>query len=236
MTIEVARFDVSAVRNAKAGANHLGWKVLIHVRFASDDPKNWGELRAFGGAWRRKINRTVVKTGVRSDTTSQLLAPLGADQFDIEEAHLGLSRQLPFWGHAETPTGLQGKDVRLGNDQHIEIFYSQSVPGIPRSDPTMPTPREHKKWEADPLLDAMEPDEPEKADDPWEIDSPLWHIIGRDEPEWSGAFQAGDYVDYWHQAEFQIRPPASMRVLARKRLFLRITGRYPNYEYGQWPD
>ena len=246
MAIGVQKFEVSAKQHPDASSTSLQWKVFVKVQFTSEDPRQWGELRAFGGGWRRSINRTVVKTGVRTESTSQLLKPL-TQLVDIEDCDLVVRKKwLPVWGHLQKPYDV---DLRLGNDQHIEIFYRQAVPGVPRStrrgyapnkygnsgleqyDPSFdenPSDMEILRDTLDglPMASMIQP-----VSSPLEIDFRAgWHIIGRDEPEWSGV-DALAFVEYWHQAEFQIIEPRSVRLIAKKRLFLRITGKGNNREY-----
>ena len=50
MPIEVKDFQVTASKHPQESSpSDLVWKVFVKVRFASDDPAEWGELRAFGG-------------------------------------------------------------------------------------------------------------------------------------------------------------------------------------------
>ena len=57
--IEIEKFDVKAFKHpSEASDSTLEWNVLIGAKFKSNDPNNWGEFRAYGGAWTRTINRT----------------------------------------------------------------------------------------------------------------------------------------------------------------------------------
>jgi hypothetical protein len=61
-------------------------------------------------------------------------------------------------------------------------------------------------------------------------------IIVRDEPS-KGPFQIGDFVEYWHRGEFQIRDPKTKVALPqRKQIYLRVNGTYPNWTYKKYID
>jgi len=235
MAIEIAKFTVDAVPHPERDDDSLRWLICVRVKFRSDDPADWGELRAYGGSWMRTINRTVVKTGQRDETKSQVVSPDDLSHLtDIEDSGLKLqaTKNLPPWpGYMPTfDRSLRDKDLRLGNDQHIEIFYAKQVPLVPRSCPTTKDARDPKYIDYDPMIDTMAYDDIATAERPHEIDT-TFHIFGRDEPERSHAMKAGDYCEYYHAAEFHIRPPRKTNVLARKKLLLIIRGEYGKVRY-----
>jgi hypothetical protein len=50
MSCQIKTFDVVVQRHPRPddAAGHPEWLIRIHVLFESDDPKDWGELRASG--------------------------------------------------------------------------------------------------------------------------------------------------------------------------------------------
>ncbi len=221
MRCDLKRFEVSAAKHEDATAKEAMWKVFIHVRFASDDPANWGELRAYGGSWVRTLNRThAQKDFLGGDPELDSTLKHNPRKHEVV-TQLETSTSLPFWGDVQGPKKKNDLEWRLGNDQHIEIFYAKQVKGVPRS---MPKSRHFLKD------DDNKPDVLAKTDRPHEIDLKKWHVVGRDEPSFS-PFQLGDYVEYWHHGEFHIRVPSTTKVVARRRLHCRVHGTYPKYEY-----
>lgn len=231
MPVEVAAFHVAARPHPEHDKDNMQWLVRIAVRFRSEDPANWGELRAYGGSWFRKINRTVEKSGIRESSLSQVLDPSTIEDLDVCVTAV---RNLPPWpGYRPTADReMMNKDLRLGNDQHIEAFYAKRVPGVPRSWPeTVDMVKEPKYLDYDPITDAMGYDDPRHTDRPSEIDLRSWHIFGRDEPQRANWLEEGDYCEYYHAAEFHIRPPGSVEVIARRKLLLIIKGYYGKLKY-----
>ncbi|WP_374981776.1 hypothetical protein PSGK_14490 [Pseudomonas solani] len=234
MAIVVKDFDVTAVKHPDASSNNISWLVVININFASDDPAEWGELRAYGGSWIRcrKINNA---NKVKEQAT-QVMNMRDLDGIDdIENCHVQISavRNLPLWP-CERPTDndeLKRADMRLGNDQHIEIFYSKVVSGVPRSKPTTKNSRDPEYLSYDPMVDTMSYDNINVAERPHEIKLNLYHVVGRDEPGWENFVRNGYFCEYYHAAEFHIRPPNSTQVIARKKLLLTVKGNYGEYKY-----
>jgi hypothetical protein len=106
---------------------------------------------------------------------------------------------------------------RLGADMAVEIFYRRVVPRVPRS------------------MDGYQ-DRDETFDDPAEFktehgfDMGDWHIIMADEPETMECAE-GDVLMYWHQAEYRVYDPATCGMIMWQRLFLNVTGSFPNFKY-----
>lgn len=228
--VEIDTFEVRAVKHPReANATDLAWKVLVYVRFREEDPRTWGEFRAYGGSWTRTINRTHKLRNIMLNRPPQpdpgLRSRPRRQEFDSQ---LVENPNLPYWGLNQGPEG-EGAKWRLGNDQHVEIFYAAVVPGVPRSDP------QSAKQLPD---DDNEPDDPATARDRGDLAElgRTWHIIARDEPS-HAPVQIGDFVEYWHRGEFQIREPQTRMVLPeRRQIFLRVTGKYPTYEYLRYID
>ncbi len=232
MSIEIARFTVEAQRHPDADDDNMQWVVFVKIDFKSADPANWGELRAYGGAWVRKINRTRVKTGERREDHAQVVAPIDIDIEDLDVVPDAV-RNLPPWpGYRPTSDrNLMRKDLRLGNDQHIEVFYSKPIPGVPRSYPATKSMRKDPKYLSfDPMVDAEGFDDAAKAERPVEIDRSC-HIFGRDEPQRSNFLEPGDFCEYYHAAEFHIRPPQSVHVIQKRKLLLVVKGYYGKLKY-----
>jgi hypothetical protein len=228
--IEIDRFEVEAVKHPDADANELAWKVLVKVRFRSENPQNWGEFRAYGAQWTRVINRTHTVRDFMADEEPELDPKLKSQPRRHEVGNqLETGTHLPFWGLTQGPRRQDGLAWRLGNDQHMNILYAKVVPGVPRSD------QESKKELPD---DDNAPDKLLGMDDPEDFDGldAQWHIIARDEPSYRG-LQMGDFVEYWHRGEFQIRDPVTKQVLPlKKQMFLRVSGRYPAFVYSKSLD
>ncbi len=236
MAIELDHFSVEAKMHPERNDDSLRWLIFIRVKFKSDDPANWGELRAYGGSWIRTINRTKVKTGVRNEDRGQVMIPQDLSKdIDIEDLDVlcHAVKNLPPWpGYRPTcDPSLREKDLRLGNDQHIEIFYSKEVPLVPRSSATTKDSKDPKHLEYDPMVDTQGYDNKETAERPYEIDTDKYHIFGRDEPERTNFLKTGDYCEYYHAAEFHIRQPRSTHVIARKKLLLIVKGKYGEVKY-----
>jgi len=225
--VEIDHFDVSAVKHPEEAANDRAvWKVVIHVKFKSNDPANWGEFRAYGASWTRILNRTHRIRDIMEDVGPVPDASLKSNPRRSETtSQLETKTTLPFWGVSGPPLQQPGLQWRLGNDQHMEIFYAKVVPGVPRSDP-----------DSHHLL----PDDDNEPDDP---ENPIcnkvylaglgaqWDIVAVDMPEYS-PMQAGDYLEYWHRGEFRIRDPQTGMICPqRKQLFCRVGGLYPNFVY-----
>ena len=223
MRCDIETFEVKCIKHpTDATPTAPVWRILIQVRFRSDAPENWGELRAYGASWTRALNRFFEPEDFLSSKPPR---PDPALRFNprVEERHSQLTTHgtCPPWGHAEGPKKVGDREWRLDNDQHIEIFYAKQVSGVPRS---MPKSRHLLADDRNP------PDRIKHAERPEEIDLSSWHIVGRDEPMSSG-FQPGDFVEYWHQAEFQVRVPKTTKIVARKRLFCRVNGLFPDLAY-----
>ena len=227
MRCEVERFEVSAMKHpTDADGEAACWKVFIKVRFKSNDRKDWGELRAYGGSWKRTLNRSHgpldFLAGVADRDPTLKHNPRkheSSTQIVTNKSEYGAA--LPPWGHAQGPPKIDKKDWHLANDQHIEIIYREIVPGVPRSNPHS----RHKLAD-----DNNSPDNLKSVMNPEDFDMAVWHVVGRDEPTTSG-FQIGDYVEYWHQAEFQIRVPRTTKIMERRRVLLKVNGHYPDYQY-----
>jgi hypothetical protein len=236
MTIEISEFSVTANKHPESTNDKIAWLVFIRVKFKSDDPVNWGELRAYGGTWVQQTRITKAKPSKRKELTSQVLAPKDTN-FDSDKEYMDVKenaiRSLPPWpGYRPTSNpDLKEQDLRLGNDQHIEIFYAKKVQHVPRSDASnkqdLPEP---KYIEYDPMIDTMSYDDVNEAVRSNEIDTNC-HIFGRDEPEISNILKSGYYCEYYHAAEFHIRPPLKTNVLAKKKLLLIVQGEYGKLEY-----
>jgi len=225
--VEIERWEVIVAKNPdpdEANDEQLSWKVINKIRFKSDDPAKWGEFRAYGAAWTRVLNRTHdardLVTGEAARNSKLKSRPRkreSAIQFETDTF-------LPFWGLTLGPAKQGGRAWRLGNDQHMEIFYAQPVPGVPRSDP-------HSVAQL--VDDDNEPDDPAEARCPGDLAGlgSAWHVIARDEPSY-GTLQIGDFVEYWHRGEFQVRDPATRVVLPqRKQIYLRVNGTFPKWKY-----
>jgi hypothetical protein len=226
MTIKVKEFRVCAYRHPKAGPNRLKWRVWILVRFASDNPADWGELRAFGGGLTRV--HTVKDDEIRKRSAfGQLLR----SRTGLEGPALDYAKALPVWTYPTVPEALQGADVRLANDQHMKIYYAKEVPMVRRSRRDGRLSRVHDDWEYDPFYDGEAWNDPATSRHPSHIDLNRWHIIGKDAPSSDINLATGDQVEYLHQAEFQIRVPFSLKVVARKRLSLMVRGYQPAFNY-----
>jgi hypothetical protein len=201
--------------------------VLIHAKFKSDDPMNWGELRAYAAHWTKKVNRSYTQAfkedenwiGYRLESDPRDAGASRRDRLERmrQEALAGIPKLDPslknnprnFSDHTlgehgadpiwdgKAPNRNDGKAWHLHNDQHIEIFYAKQVSGVPRSMP------KSKHQLAD---DRNRPDNKAKAERPHEIDLENWHIVGRDDPKHSD-FQIGDYVDYCHRRSFRFECP-----------------------------
>lgn len=229
--VQISRFELDAVKHpTDATPSELTWKVLVKVRFQSDDPRDWGELRAYGATWTRVINRTHEVRNVMSEDAPKP-DPLMRSQPRREERceQLETHTSLPFWGLSQGPRKHGGLEWRLGNDQHMDILYADVVPGVPRSNPRSTA-----------LLpdDQNPPNDLRTESDAGDFDGlgREWHVIARDEPM-SSSFQLGDFVEYWHRGEFQIRDPRTRQVLSeRKQLFLRVSGSYPEFTYKKHLD
>lgn len=226
IVVGITTFNVIAGRHAKATPSEPMWKVFILVKFDDDDPDTWSELKAYGGSWTRTTNLT--HTAHRDSRAKIVVLPDPA--LATNPRHQETSVQLvtdsskPFWAHVEGPLmgnpepGLGfARSWRLDDDDHIEIFYAKSSKRIPRSVRT--------NDEFDNPIDPAGG----RADEVQEQLSHV-HIFGRDDPSSTG-FHDGDYVRYWHQAEFRIINPKSKSIEAKKRLFLSVEGKYPDYVY-----
>lgn len=229
--VEIAKWEVHVVKNPdfqESNDENLSWKVINKIRFKSDDPADWGEFRAYGGQWTRVLNRTHHARDMLSDAPPAL-NPAQKNQPRKTETKIQLetATYLPFWGLTLGPAKESGRSWRLGDDQHMEIFYAQPIPGVPRSDPRS------KNFLSD---DDNTPDTPAPYDSDLAGLGTEWHIIARDEPS-SGPFQQGDFVEYWHRGEFQVRIPKTATVLPqRQQIYLRVNGTFPNWQYVQAID
>jgi hypothetical protein len=115
--IEIKKFEVSATKHKTLATNkELAWQIWVRVQFASGDPSNWGEFRAYAASWRRIKNRK------QPDN-------------DWHDSSLVTDTSLPLWGMNQGPPKKDGLAWRLHNDQDVEIFYKNKVPKVPRSDP-----------------------------------------------------------------------------------------------------
>lgn len=222
MRCEVDKFEINCIKHPfEASAEVATWRVLIHIKFKSDDPANWGELRAYGGSWTRTLNRSHAPRDL-DDGPPEADPSLQSKPRKSELLTQLVTRgSYPVWGDILGPAKNADKEWHLDNDQHIEIFYAKQVKGVPRSMPNS----NHVLADDD-----NKPDQVSKALRREEIDLDNWHIVGRDEPSIS-PFQIGDFVEYWHHAEFQIRVPHTTKIVATRRLHCRVTGLYPNYKY-----
>ena len=232
--VEIERWDVIVTKNPdadEANDENLSWKVLNKIRFKSADPADWGEFRAYGAMWTRTLNRTHDSRDLMSDAPPKANPTLRSRPRKREViGQLETHTALPFWGLTLGPTKEAGRAWRLGNDQHMEIFYADVVPGVPRSDPD--------GSDAPLQDDDNDPDDRAEASSPGDLAGlgTTWHIIARDEPS-SGPFQVGDFVEYWHRGEFQVRDPKTRIALpARKQIYLRVNGTFPNWSYRQSID
>lgn len=230
MPIGIRQFEIQVQKHPSEARENsdFAWLILVHVKFNSANPRNWGELRAYGGAWRRRFGYDDVTFEDKlHQTESQLVIAHETD----EDHQLKFATHLPFWGHPQGPSKPPALEWRLGNDQHIEIFYRRPIRHVRRSNPNLAAPNQ----EPDPLhyfLDVEDADTPATALRPHEIQLHLWDIVGRDEPAWTGVnLRRGEGIEYWHQAEFQILRPASVQVIARKRLFCRVWGTHGLIKY-----
>jgi hypothetical protein len=227
--VEIEHFEVSAEKHPEdAAPDRAVWKVVIHVKFKSDDPAHWGEFRAYGASWTRLLNRTHVQRNIMDDDDVEPAPDRGLKSNPRRKettSQLETLTTLPFWAVSGPPLQRPGLQWRLGVDQHMEIFYAKVVPGVPRSDP------KSQKTLSD---DDNEPDDPA---------TPLcnqaylaglgtrWDIVAVDMPEYS-PMQVGDFIEYWHRGEFRIRDPKSGMIFPqRKQLFCRVSGLYPNFVY-----
>lgn len=222
MRCEVEKFTVDCIKHPTDATDEiLAWRILINIKFKSDQPQDWGELRAYGAEWTRTLNRKYEPAEFDATRLPKLDSrlkdnPRKSDncvQFTTHGAY-------PLWG-VDGPSKVDGREWRLDNDQHIEIFYQRQVSGVPRSMP------KSKHMLAD---DRNKPDDFKRARCPTEIAILKNHIVGRDEPMVSG-FQIGDFVEYWHRAEFQVRVPHTTIITARKRLYCRVSGEFPDFRY-----
>jgi hypothetical protein len=57
MAVKVRNFEVRAHRHETASPSEPKWRVYVKVRFASEDPKNWGEFFAYACQWTKVFNR-----------------------------------------------------------------------------------------------------------------------------------------------------------------------------------
>ena len=226
--VEIAQWQVVVCKNPvpeEANDESLSWKVLNKIKFKSGDPAEWGEFRAYGGGWTRCLNRTYDEQDVMSDSPPGLNPKLKNKPRKKEIwGQLETGTYLPFWGLTLGPPKVGGLAWRLANDQHMEIFYAAPVPKVPRSKPRS------KERLSD---DDNEPNDSKKARCPWDLTGlgTDWHIIARDEPCY-GPVQIGDFVEYWHRGEFQIRDPMTKQILPqRKQIYLRVNGTFPNWVY-----
>ena len=103
-----------------------------------------------------------------------------------DDHQLKFATHLPFWGHKEGPPKPREMEWRLGNDQHIEIFYRSPVRHVRRSNPNLPAPENQDYDSLHYFQDVEDSDVVNTAERPHEIQLNLWHIVGRDEPEWTG--------------------------------------------------
>jgi len=231
--VEIEAWEVEVKKNPnpeEANDESLSWKVLNKIKFKSEDPSNWGEFRAYGGSWTRVLNRTHDLRDMMSDDSPQPNSNLKSKPRKREDSsQLETDTYLPFWGLTQGPPKRSGRAWRIGNDQHMEIFYAKVVPRVPRSNP-----RSREKLNDD----DNSPDDPKNAnyrEDLADLGT-RWHIIARDEPS-AAPFQIGDYVEYWHRGEFQIRDPKTKNVLSqRKQIYLRVHGTYPDWKYEKFID
>ena len=221
MSCEIEAFEIKVVRHPQTdNAESPTWLILIQVKFKSPDPKDWGELRAYAAQWTRTLNRSYEE---KEMDKKPALDPTLKDKPRITELDTidPSDGTCPPWDGL-APKEKRDKELRLHPDQHIEIFYAGVVPNIPRSD------LKSQRRLSD---DDNPPNNIKKAERPNEIELTKWHIVGRDEPTMSLNFQVGDYVEFWHQAEFQVRVPKTVEIVAKKRLFCRVQGLFPNYSY-----
>ena len=271
MPIVIADFEVTASKNINADSTNLEWEVLVKVRFASEDPAEWGEFRAFAGGWirsspgkpgvepirtahdRRKLQEHGPQVQRKAyEKTSLLFDP--SDKYADFDSDLKVTQEgLPLWV-GQVPSEFEDRPIRLGNDQHVEIFYKRPVPGVDRSrrrnygknryrnikgkdvhrlmarDPYFDEEPSHMEALRD-TIDGLRSDvQPiQDAENIVQAFNGGWHIVARDEP--SREVDKSAHVDYWHQAEFQIREPQSLRVIERKRIFLRVRGTFPTRKY-----
>ena len=128
MPCTVVQFLVDVKRHPKP-EDRTGlhqWLIRIHVKFKSDNPNKWGELRACGGYWVR-----------RRDGKSPTSNWTYDDQLNLtkEERYPDWKGESPDLFGGESPDTKDKRNWRIGNDQHIEIFYAKVVPGVPRSNP-----------------------------------------------------------------------------------------------------
>jgi hypothetical protein len=214
MPCTVVQFLVDVKRHPKP-EDRTGlhqWLIRIHVKFKSDNPNKWGELRACGGYWVR-----------RRDGKSPTCNWTYDDQLNLtkEERYPDWKGESPDLFGGESPDTKDKRNWRIGNDQHIEIFYAKVVPGVPRSNPLV---------NATTADDDNSPDNIMMAQRPLEVDLRKWHIVGRDEPGVSGT-KKGEYVEYIHQAVYSIREPQTSEILASRRLYCKVQGVHPYYEY-----
>jgi hypothetical protein len=232
MACEVAKFEVVPEKHpSRLRAIHYGnypkWLIRIYVKFKSDDPKDWGEFRAYGAFWCRRVNRKyqpLYKTGGKLTSDPTLKSSPSKTEF---YANFSDNTGFPVW-EGEGPKG-EGNIPRLGRDQHMEIFYAQPVPKVPRSDPKSKL----LLYDDDNTPDDIHSHETRR---PHEIDLRMWHIVARDEPIAEGTFQMGDWIHYEHQAEYSIRVPGTVQIVARRRLCCRVLGHFPDYEYHFFKD
>lgn len=226
--IGILKWEVVVTKNPdpdEANDDNLSWKVINKIRFSSDDPKDWGEFRAYGGSWTRKLNRTHDERNIYDDlpTAKPNKQLKGSPRREQTTSQLSKNTHLPFWGLSLGPNKETG--WRIEEDQHMHIYYAKVVADVPRSDPK-------SKWRLQD--DDNNPDNPKDAKNPKDLQGlgDHWHIIATDEPAMGGDIGIGDFVEYWHRGEFQIRyPKTKISLPQRKQIYLRVTGLYPNWKY-----
>jgi len=141
MPISVQEFKLKVETDVSDENATLGWRITIGIKFHSPDPRDWGEFRAFAGScsWSH---------GDGSGSFSNVVTPESIEKmteikpYPRKVLYEMCKELLPRWtsdGKSKLPRqecppmNPEDDDLRLGNDQHMNIVYTKQVPGVPRS-------------------------------------------------------------------------------------------------------